>query len=420
MFTLFESFYLMMYFMISSGFFSFFLNHLQNLENNRKNTTEMDRYLSVLDEYLYFDIVDNINNFYDLNKDMDCLMVYVDDSEISKFQLLLLHDMFPNSEKIAICLSNDNLDITRLCDELNFKYYNKFDEYLNSDEKDRREFMIRYCKLCNIKYCFMNFNNNELMSVIFDSFFNNDYRKNINTIDKSEENCIFIYNLFCDEKIYLAYVNLWDHCFGNLGNNYKDNYYYHQDLINDNWRTNLRLTYNQLKKDDNNLSKKINNLFDNVKFKYGAIIRLDNDNLPYWLWENIFHEYCDNFNLDIEKQVIQTLYFTITENKKDDGEILQDWRYNYNNGVFILYNFTKLQEILYESEEVDSSHFQLNNNLELLLDGNIMYEVLEHSDEEYLNFHQLNLNLEDTNNEEVFYNFNFKNFSLNSIVKTVS
>ena len=43
----------------------------------------------------------------------------------------------------------------------------------------------------------------------------------------------------------------------NLGNNYIDNYYYHQDLMNDNWRTNLILTYNQLKKDDDNLSSKL-------------------------------------------------------------------------------------------------------------------------------------------------------------------
>ena len=28
----------------------------------------------------------------------------------------------------------------------------------------------------------------------------------------------------------------------------------------------------------------------------------------------------DTFNLDVEKQVIQTLFFTITKNKKDDGE----------------------------------------------------------------------------------------------------
>ena len=213
MFTLFELFYLVMYLTTLFGFFSYSLSHLQSLENGRKDLSEIDRYLSVLDEYLYFDIIDNIDNIYDLNKNMEILMVYVDDSEISKFQLLLLYDMFPNSEKIAICLSDDDLNIMRLCDELNYKYYNKSDEYLNSDVKDKKEFMIRYCKLCNIKYCFMNINNNELMSVIFDSFFNNDYRKNIDNIDKSEEECIFVYNLFSNEKIYLSYVNLWDHCF---------------------------------------------------------------------------------------------------------------------------------------------------------------------------------------------------------------
>ena len=419
MFTLFELLYLMMYFMISSGFFSFFINHLQNLENKRENLNQIDGYLSILDEYLYFDILENIEKFYSFNKAIDNILVFIDESEISKCQLLILSDLFPNTNKIAICTGNNDLNIMNLCDELNFSYYNKQVEYLESNLNEK-EFMIRYCKLCNINYCFMNIDNNELISIIFDGFFNNDYREDINSIEEHEEDDIHIYNFFSNVKIYLSYINLWDHYFGNLGNNYIDNYYYHQDLINDNWRTNLILTYNQLKKDDSNLSTKINNLFDDFKFKYGAIIKLDNDNLPYWLWENIFSQYCDDFNLDIEKHVIQTLYFTITENKKDDGEILQDWRYNYNNGVFVLYNFTKLQEILYESKEVDSSYFQLNNNLELLLDGNIMYEVLEHSDEEYLNFHQLNLNLEDTNNEEVFYNFNFKKFSLNSMVKTTS
>ena len=420
MFTLFELLYLMMYFMISSGVFSFFLNHLQNLENKRENLNQIDRYLSILDEYLYFDILENIDNFYNLNKDMDNILVYIDDSEISKCQLLLLYDMFPDSNKIAISISNDDSNIINLCEELNFKYYNKYEEYLESNINDEKKFMIQYCKLCDIKYCFMNIDNNEIMSIIFDGFFNNDYREDINCIEESEEENIHIYNFFSNEKIYLAYINLWDHYFGNLGNNYIDNYYYHQDLINDNWRTNLILTYNQLKKDDSNLSTKINNLFDDFKFKYGAIIKLDNDNLPYWLWENIFSQYCDDFNLDIEKHVIQTLYFTITENKKDDGEILQDWRYNYNNGVFVLYNFTKLQEILYKCEDDDSNDFELNNNLESFLDGNIIYQVLETSEDEYLNFHELNLNLEDTNNEEVFYNFNFKKFSLNSMVKTTS
>ena len=401
------------------GFSSFSLYYLQKSENKRKIMNNVDRYLSILDEYLYFDILENINNFYDLNKDIENIIVYVDDSEISKCQLLLLNDIFQDSNKIAMCLDNDNLHIMKLCEELDFKYYNKSKEYLDSNLNDKKEFMIQYCKLCDIKYCFMNIDNNELMNIIFDGFFNNDYREDINNMEKSEEDCIFVYNFFSNEKIYLSYINLWDHYFGNFKNNYIDNYYYHQDLINDNWRTNLVLTYNQLKKDDSNLSTKINNIFDNSKFKYGAIIKLDNDNLPYWLWENIFSQYCDNFNLDVEKHVIQTLYFTITQNKKDDGAILQDWRYNYNNGVFVLYNFSKLQENLYNCDEVDSQFFELNNNLELFLNGNIIYKVLETSEKEYLNFDNINLNLEDTNNEAVFYNFNFKKFSLNSMIKTI-
>ena len=238
----------MMYFMISSGFFSFFINHLQNLENKRENLNQIDGYLSILDEYLYFDILENIEKFYSFNKAIDNILVFIDESEISKCQLLILSDLFPNTNKIAICTGNNDLNIMNLCDELNFSYYNKQVEYLESNLNEK-EFMIRYCKLCNINYCFMNIDNNELISIIFDGFFNNDYREDINSIEEHEEDDIHIYNFFSNVKIYLSYINLWDHYFGNLGNNYIDNYYYHQDLINDNWRTNLILTYNQLKKD---------------------------------------------------------------------------------------------------------------------------------------------------------------------------
>ena len=411
MFTLFELLYLMMYFMTFFGFLSFSLYDLQQSENERHSMSKADRYLSILDEYLYSEILENIDNVYQLNKDTDTILVSVDDSEISKFQLLLLYDMFPNSNKIAVCLGNDNSDNIKLCEQLNFKYYNKFKEYSESNLNDEKKFMIQYCKLCNIKYCFMNINNNKLMSIIFNGIFNNDYREDIYNLDKSEEDSIFVYNFFSNEKIYLSYVNLWEHVFSNFENNYINNYYYHQDLINDNWRTNLTLTYNQLKNNDNNLSSKINNLFDSSKFKYGIIINLDNNNLPYWLWENIFSQYCDNFNLNVEKQVIQTLYFTITQNKNDDGEILQDWRYNYNNGTFVLYNYSKLQNIINTCEEVELNSTELNsaelnNNLELFLNGNIIYKVLETSKNEYLNYYNINLNLDNTNNESIFYNLN--------------
>ena len=417
MFTLFQIFYLMMYFATLFGFFSLSLNKIKQLEYERLDMTSVNKYLQLLDEYLFFDLIENIENFYDLNKDMDNIIVYVDNTEVSKCQMLVLNDMFPESNKIAICLEqSDDFDILKLSEELDFKYYNKYNEFSEGDENER-EFMINYCKLCDIKYCFMNLDNNELISVIFDGFFNNDYSSDINEIEQSEEDCIFIYNIFANPKIFLSYVNLWDHFFGNTNNNYTDSYYYHQDLINDNWRTNMYLTYNQLKREDFDLSNKIKNLYNHNEFKYGVIIYLDNDNLPYWLWENMFSQYCDNFNLTVEKQVIQTLYFTITQNKKDNGEILLDWRYNYNNNIFILYNYTGLQNMLDNCDRVELGTFEVNNNIESFLDGNIIYEVLEDSENEFLTFNDINLNLENTNNEDIFSNFNFKKLPIDSIVK---
>ena len=75
-------------------------------------------------------------------------------------------------------------------------------------EEDEREFMINYCKLCDIKYCFMNLDNNELISVIFDGF-NNDYSRDVNEIEQSEEDCILFTP--ASPQVFLGYVNLWDH-----------------------------------------------------------------------------------------------------------------------------------------------------------------------------------------------------------------
>jgi len=407
-----------MYFITIGGFFSIAIDYLTESDENRILLSINDDYLSILDEYLFYDLVENVESFYDLNTGVDNIIVYVDNSEVSKCQLLLLQYMFPSSNKIAICLDKDNIDIINLCDKLNFKYYNKMTEYVDSEFKHIKDFMIYYCKLCDIKYCFMNIDNNEVVGIIFDSIFDNHYVENVNNIDKSEEEGgIIVYNLFSNPKFFLNYVNLWDNHFGIVSNNYTDNFYYHRDLINDNWRTNLVLTYNQLKKEDNDLSSKIRYIFDDCEFKHGVIINLDNKKLPYWLWENIFSQYCDNFNLEVEKQVIQTLYFTITQNKKDDGEILLDWRYNYNNGVFILYNHTELQNLLNTFNQIDSNKFEINNSIESFLKGQLIYEVLDDSSDDYLNFHQVNLNLEDTNNEDIFTNFKFKKFNVNTIVK---
>jgi hypothetical protein len=421
MFTFFEVLYLMMYFMTLIGFFSFSISHLDSsLENDEIYINSVDKYLSVLDEFLYDDLLDQVNRFYKFDKDNESIMVYVDNSEVSMCQILLLNDLFPDNDKIAISIDVNDQHILKLCEELNLKYYNKLEEFTNSKYDNLKDFMIEYCELCDIKYCFMNIDNNKLMSIIFDGLFNNNYTENINNIHFCNENNIQIYNIFSNPKIYSSYINLWDHMFGNLENNYSDNYFYHQDLVNDNWRTNLMLTYNQLKNDDDQLSNKIIDLYDNIQCKYGVIIKLDTNNLPYWLWENIFSQYCDDLNLNVEKHVIQTLYFTITKNKKDDGELLLDWRYNYNNGVFVLYNHTELQNVLNNCEETDISEFNVINSLESFLNGNILYVVLEESENNTLEYYKINLNLDDTNNEDIFKNFTYSKSKVNTVLKNVN
>lgn len=419
MFTSFEISYLTFYFFSMFGFFGFMLNKLNLLENERKLTNSVEKYISVMEDNMFCDLVDNIDDNYDLNSEINKIIVSVHDTELSKCILMVLSQLFPNSQKIAIGFSDETFEIIKLCEELDFDYFNKLDEYLDSNCKDEKEFLIHYSKICDVKYCFMNFDNNDLMDLILNGIFNNNFTVDINNIEHQNIDNIHIYNLFYKPELFLNFVNIWDHYFGNLNDSYIHNYYYHQDLVNENWRTNLFLTYNQLRKDDNILSEKVSSLFETKTYDYGVVIKVDKDNLPYWMWENMFNQFADNYDLTVEKHVIQTLYFTITQDKKDDGEILLDWRYNYNNGVFILYNHTKLQKILYNCDITDTSESDILNNVESFVNGNIVYQVLQSSDEDYLSFNDIFLNLEDTNNEDLFHNFNFKKFKLNTIISNI-
>ncbi len=70
-------------------------------------------------------------------------------------------------------------------------------------------------------------------------------------------------------------------------------------------------------------------------------------------------------------------------------------------------------------DRVESGSFEVNNNIESFVDGNIIYEVLADSENKFLTFNDINLNLENTNNEDIFSNFNFKKLPIDSIVKNM-
>ena len=61
--------------------------------------TRVNNYLQLLDEYLFF-VQLKISIIYDLNKDMDNIILCVDNTEVSKCQMLVLNDMF---QKVINC-----------------------------------------------------------------------------------------------------------------------------------------------------------------------------------------------------------------------------------------------------------------------------------------------------------------------------
>ena len=106
MFTLPEVLYLGVYFTTMVGIFCYTINQLSTIKedgNNVDNVDNVDKYLSLLDEYLYLDLSDLVDETFKFDKDVESILVYVDSSELSTFHLLLLFDLFPDTNKIAIC-----------------------------------------------------------------------------------------------------------------------------------------------------------------------------------------------------------------------------------------------------------------------------------------------------------------------------
>ena len=413
MITDFELGYLFFYFYTLSGFFVYSLNLLIHYSRERKLLEHIEQQndcTSLLCNENFYDLCNDLSENYDLDDDIDKVILCVDDDIFSRILILLVNELFPNSSKLIFDCSESHYNehfIEKYCLD-NTKYFNKSEELDHETFEDRRKIILQYCENCDVKYCFMNYTNNDLMDDVNEAIFTNNFNINFDNYEIFSENDVTIFNPLINTSNFFSFMTVWDDNVGLNTNDVNEKYYYFQDLLYDNWRDNLLLTYNQLKDKNNVLNDKIQNLFNITKYKYGVTINLEDDRLPYWLWENIFNQIIDDFNINVEKQTIQTLYFNIVNNKKDDGEILNDWRYNYNNQTFILYNFTELQERI-NSCVLDNNSYDVNNSIERFLDGKLIYEVMDEG-EDTLEYRNINMNLDDTNNESIFTNFSFKLF----------
>lgn len=412
MFTYFECIYLSLYLFSLLSFFTLSLVKLNYFEKSRVKMSYLELYDNLVNDYDFLDVQDNIIEEYDLNCDIEQILVCVENNTKSKLLLLLLDSIFPESKKIAIHLDNDET-IKNICEEYDYFYYNKTNEfkkkYNYATYDDKLQFILDYSNICNIKYCFMNLCNNDIMDIIIDGICENNYSTDISKFNMFEYDNVNVYNIMSNRIHYFNLITIYNKYFEDNNISFElSNYYKFRDLYNDNWRNNFILTYNQLRDENCELDSKIVSLFSIKDYDNGSVFNLTNkDTTPYWIWENMFNQIIDNHNISVEKEVIQTLYYSVNKTNTDEGEILQNWRYYFNENIFVLYNYKNLQSILEDCVESKSENETFSNSLENFLNGKLKYKIL--SDTENLDINDIELNLEDISLKEIFTNFCFTN-----------
>jgi len=412
MFTYFECIYLSLYLFSLLSFFTLSFVKLNYFEDTRVKMSYLELCDNLVNDSEFLDLQDNIIKEYDLNCDIEQILVCVENNTKSKLLLLLLDSIFPESKKIAIHLDNDET-IKNLCEEYDYLYYNKTDEfkkeYNYATYDNKLQFILDYSNICNIKYCFMNFCNNDIMDVIIDGMCENNYSTDISKFNTFEYDNVNVYNIMSNMIHYFNLMAVYNKYFEDNNISFElPNYYKFRDLYNDNWRNNFILTYNQLRDQNYELDSKIISLLSIKDYDNGSVFNLTNkDTIPYWIWENMFNQIIDNHNISVEKEVIQTLYYSVNKTNTDEGEILQNWRYYFNENIFVLYNYKNLQSILEDCVESTSGNETFSNSLENFLNGKLKYKIL--SDTENLDINDIELNLEDISLEEIFSNFCFTN-----------
>ena len=269
----------------------------------------------------------------------------------------------------------------------------------------------------------MNVNNDDLMHMVLESFYTNNFNFNLNNISSYTEDNVNIYNILSlyDQNYIEDLLNIFNFKY-NKTNPVISNYFNYLNITNNYWKENIISLYDQYYEDENNLSTKVNDIFDNNKIcEHGIIINFIDNFIPYWLWENIFRHMIDNLDIKVEKQLVQTLYHIIIEGKDNNGKFLDNWWFSYSKKQFILYDLNKLQDKIYSCEE--NNMLNVDNTMENFLNGIISYEVLDDSND-ILIYSDIKLNLEDTTNEQIFNNFkiiiNFKFNKFNNLINLIN
>ena len=326
---------------------------------------------------------------------------------------------------------NDDTYIRNLCNRLDLDYrnLNSLDSSFNVESINyfNKNFILSLCKLYNFKNCFTSMTEDDFSKLYLDMIFKNEFTFNTKNKTKFRKNDVSIYNILnytTNEEINNMLTGYNFVCIDK--NKYHLDYFNNLDDLNYYWRNNLSNNYLELKRKSDNISLKIEQVFDSVElFKYGFVVTLPKDYIPFWMWENLFNHLIDNYSLYYDNESLRNIYNYIHNNKTVDKNVndLSMWRFNYNhsNRKFIFYNFDELQDLLYEAKVGDN--VEIHNTIESFLEGNFCYKILQDFDDTYLNYNQIYTNfdnfsfvLKNIPYDNLLSNFKFNNLEKNTCI----
>lgn len=418
---MFDFFYLIFHFMFFSGFSyiltTFMINYVKNQQLEYEN---VESSLSAYDvqSVIYSLDIDDINI-----EETDSIMVNVNNTSTSYLNLILLNNLYNKNTKIAVNLTEESDDNLKLfCRKLGFIYFNKTKEYnekyMNYSHESIMNEMVEYSHKTSSTHCFTLLNNEDMMDFVLENMYNFSFIENEQMLVQNKYKGVTFYNLLinhCEDDINRIVDELEIEYDNSLNTNgeFTNNYFSLLDFKHDNWRQNLSTVYHQLYI-NNKTDHKIEEIFNINKYIFGMTIEMIEDTIPFWMWDDLFKYISEYISGDIEKHIIQTLYFSIVNNNTNiDTQLIHSWRLNYNNDMIVIYNVKELQDTIDDATVSDTEN--VYNSMSLFLDGNIIYEITDDSNDDDLKFSDIILNLEDTNNESLFNNFVFKNHGIGNI-----
>lgn len=360
----FDIFYLSSYIAMMGGIFYYAIDYLQN--NTFKK--EYDLYLPSIPDGEWFTEFCEKNSL--LNKNVG---VMVDNSVNTLLLLSYLKENFIDNGHTVYAINTNCLDsdyLEEVCVNNGFEYVEDiFYSLSTSNEVSKDRLLDKYnASVLNefsIDSCFMGLDNDYFSKNLIDNlFFNRSFSKTNTFVED-------------DVSFYLPFYHAPNSIIKKSMEEYnmyykfdietpETEYFKYLDMDSTVWRTNLFKLYMTNKHQEQELNDDIDSIYDTRKvFKNGSYIKFDElDYIPMWLIEMILHK----LHIKISKKTLGVLYNRIKSNEPGSGELNDDMRYYYSNGLCVFHN-NIIEDVSHLIENLEDLEKLLDNDIIITTDS---------------------------------------------------